>query len=233
MCPTFVQAHYIVIVTDLGPVSRRLLSGYEGLLSAKKVMLGNDAFHVVYLYYTVGATPYLAYSTYPRGVRDVTSKELRVWRMRRACQLLLNRRVIEYIRRHYRTMISIWTVCLVMSLALQNVLAGMKRSVNVRPCKPGQFMDKLLSQCADCSIACSVPTSNYCKRVCPGWSAISPSSTPPVGQPFTGAGNCYAICWHSNYMQCAVCCLLCVLFLETTWWWQKHQCIKAWASLQR
>ena len=29
-------------------------------------------------------------------------------------------------------------------------------------------MDKLLSQCADCSIACYVPTSDYCKRICPG-----------------------------------------------------------------
>ncbi|KAI0218944.1 hypothetical protein LSAT2_029397 [Lamellibrachia satsuma] len=39
-------------------------------------------------------------------------------------------------------------------------------------------MDKLINQCTDCSIACKIPTSNYCRRVCPGWSAISPSSTP-------------------------------------------------------
>ncbi|KAI0224000.1 hypothetical protein LSAT2_024932 [Lamellibrachia satsuma] len=63
-------------------------------------------------------------------------------------------------------------------MALQCVLAEMKRSI--LPCKPGQFMDKLLSQCADCSIACYVPTSDYCKRVCPGWLAISPSSPPPL-----------------------------------------------------
>ncbi|KAI0223110.1 hypothetical protein LSAT2_025650 [Lamellibrachia satsuma] len=61
----------------------------------------------------------------------------------------------------------------------------MKRSVNIPPCKPGQFMDTLINQCTDCSIACNVPTSNYCRRVCPGWSAISPSSTPPLSNSST------------------------------------------------
>ena len=56
-----------------GPVSCRLLSGYEGLLSAKKVILGNYAFHVVYLDYGVGATPYVAYASYPRGVNPLSS----------------------------------------------------------------------------------------------------------------------------------------------------------------
>ena len=50
----------------LGPVSC-------GLLSAKKVILGNYAFHVVYLDYAVVATPYLGYGTYPRGVSPLSS----------------------------------------------------------------------------------------------------------------------------------------------------------------
>ena len=46
-----------------GPVSCSLLSGYELLLSAKKVTIDYVAFHVPYLDYAVDAMHYLAYAT--------------------------------------------------------------------------------------------------------------------------------------------------------------------------
>ena len=40
---------FVFILNVLGPVSCSLLSGYERLLSAKKVTIDNVAFHVPYL----------------------------------------------------------------------------------------------------------------------------------------------------------------------------------------
>ena len=56
-----------------GPVSCSLLSGYERLLSAKKVTIDNVAFHVPYLDYAIDAMYYLAYATYPHCVNPLST----------------------------------------------------------------------------------------------------------------------------------------------------------------
>ncbi len=59
--------------TARGQFSCRLLSGYERLLSAKKVTIDNVAFHVPYLACAVDAMHYLAYAIYPGGLNPLSS----------------------------------------------------------------------------------------------------------------------------------------------------------------